>query len=249
VTDSTRITEEDRASLGSWIGDGEAVRILEEAAPSSYDAACRYWRTPFETTTLSPRMTELILLAMHGATSSLNQEAVVRHVRRACAAGATASDVINVMVTIIGQANHSLYTAVPILEEELIGLGASLIDQDADDETLALAKNEFVKARGFWNPSREIIARVMPEYFVALTGISTDSWIHGSLTVKERLLVLIGINSTITHSYEPGLRAHIRRALEHGATQTEILDVFQLAGLMGLEGLVLAARALSQEGR
>jgi alkylhydroperoxidase/carboxymuconolactone decarboxylase family protein YurZ len=86
----------------------------------------------------------------------------------------------------------------------------------------------------------------MPEYFQALTRISTDSWLGGSLTVKERELICIGIDCTVTHNYEPGLRLHIRRALQHGASSAEILEVFQLAGLLGLEGYVIAGRALAQ---
>jgi alkylhydroperoxidase/carboxymuconolactone decarboxylase family protein YurZ len=234
--------------LESLIDDDDAVRLLQAVAPSAYAAVSRYWATPFNTMTLTPRMTELVLLAMHGATSSLNADAVVRHVHRALAVGATPGDVIDVMVTIMGQANHSLYMSIPMLEEELTASGRNLeFAESADDEAVARARETFVVARGFWNPSREVLARLIPDYFVALTGISTDSWINGSLADKERLLILIGINSTITHTYEPGLRSHIRLALQGGATQAEILDVFQLAGLMGLEGFVLAARALVED--
>jgi alkylhydroperoxidase/carboxymuconolactone decarboxylase family protein YurZ len=49
------------------------------------------------------------------------------------------------------------------------------------------------------------------------------------------------------HVYETGLRRHIRNAIGRGATRAEILQVFQLAALLGLEGYVIGARALFGE--
>ena len=85
----------------------------------------------------------------------------------------------------------------------------------------------------------------MPDYFKVLNGMSTDSWKNGSLSAKEREFVCIAIDCTVTHNYEQGLRLHIRNALGRGATRDEILQIFQLAALVGLEGYVLGGRALS----
>ncbi|HEX3678628.1 MAG TPA: carboxymuconolactone decarboxylase family protein, partial [Galbitalea sp.] len=71
-----------------------------------------------------------------------------------------------------------------------------------------------------------------------------ESWKNGPLSAKEREFICIAIDCTVTHSYEPGLRRHIRNALSHGATREEILQIFQLAALLGLEGYILGARAL-----
>jgi alkylhydroperoxidase/carboxymuconolactone decarboxylase family protein YurZ len=74
--------------------------------------------------------------------------------------------------------------------------------------------------------------------------MSTESWKSGALTAKEREFVCIGINCTVTHIYEPGLRRHIRKALGYGATREEICEIFQLAAVLGLEGYVIGAAAL-----
>jgi alkylhydroperoxidase/carboxymuconolactone decarboxylase family protein YurZ len=74
--------------------------------------------------------------------------------------------------------------------------------------------------------------------------VSTISWQDGSLTRKERELICIAIDCTITHTFEPGLRIHIRNALKEGATVHEILDVFKLASVIGLEGYILSAEAM-----
>jgi len=44
--------------------------------------------------------------------------------------------------------------------------------------------------------------------------------------------------------FEPGLAIHIRNALKKGASRDEILEVFHLAAVTGLEGYILGAEAL-----
>ena len=89
---------------------------------------------------------------------------------------------------------------------------------------------------------------MMPRYFTALSKLSTASWKEGALTRKERELIAIAIDCVVTHMFEPGLAMHIKCALQHGASRDEILGVFQLASLMGLETYVQGAEALFGSG-
>ena len=74
------------------------------------------------------------------------------------------------------------------------------------------------------------------------------TWKDGTLTRKERELICIAIDCTVTHMFEPGLALHIRGALQHGATREDILHVFQLASLTGLETYIQGAEALFGSG-
>jgi alkylhydroperoxidase/carboxymuconolactone decarboxylase family protein YurZ len=234
----------DLVQLEAVISDAEAVASLRAASPTSFTAASEFWRIPVEGRHLSSRMKELILLAMHATATALNVDALERHIHRARGAGATDEDIIDVLITIVAVANHALYSSVPILEEELQAAGIVDPDTLGPDSEFEAAKEEFIAARGFWNPDRDRLARLMPDYFRVLNDISTVSWKNGPLSAKEREFVCIGIDCTVTHSYEPGLRRHIRNALGHGATREEILEIFQLAALIGLEGYIIGARAL-----
>jgi alkylhydroperoxidase/carboxymuconolactone decarboxylase family protein YurZ len=89
---------------------------------------------------------------------------------------------------------------------------------------------------------------MMPDYYRALSKMSTESWKSGALTAKDREFVCIGIDCTVTHIYEPGLRRHIREALRYGATREEICEIFQLAAVLGLEGYLIGAAALFGTG-
>ena len=235
----------DLASLEAVIAEIADVDRLKSAAPSSFVAASEFWRVPISGPHLTPRMKELVLVAMHASVTTLNGDAVKRHIKRARVAGATDAEIVDVLVTIVAVANHALYFSMPILQEEVEASGIAAPEaSDEHNAEFEAIKKEFTESRGFWNPDREALARLMPDYYRALNAISTDSWVSGALTPKEREFVCIGIDCTVTHNFEPGLRRHIRNALKYGATREEILEVLQLSGLIGLETYILGARFL-----
>jgi alkylhydroperoxidase/carboxymuconolactone decarboxylase family protein YurZ len=230
--------------LAAVFSDRNVASRLREAAPATYAAAARFWRSAHSAPALSPRMKELVLLALHATATTLYADGVRRHIGRALAAGATEQDVLDVLFTIVGAANHALYFAVPVLMRELEAAHHPEAEPPPVTPEAQAIKEEFIRSRGFWNPQRDAIVQMMPEYFAALTGLTTEPWKQGVLTDKERELVCIAIDCTVTHMYEPGLAIHIRQALQKGASRNEILAVFQLAAVMGLEGYIRGAETL-----
>jgi alkylhydroperoxidase/carboxymuconolactone decarboxylase family protein YurZ len=230
--------------LREVLSSPEVASRLRAAAPSAYATCTRFWEDAFTERALTSRMKELVLIALHGTVTALDSEGVRRHVQRARAAGATPQDVLDVLVTIVGVANHALYFAVPVLMRELKEAGHPDAELPVVTARSQAIKEEFVRTRGFWNEQRDIIVRLMPDYFEALSAISMESWKNGPLTAKERELICIAIDCSVTHMYEPGLVIHIRNALRHGASRDEILEVFHLASLTGMEGYFLGAEAL-----
>jgi len=231
------------ANLDAVFSHPRVAARLKQTVPALHDAASNFWQSALNTDILPARIKELVLLALHGTVTSLHAPGIQRHVQRALDAGASAQDVLDVLLTITGVANHALYFAVPVLLRELEAAGDEAALPDVTDEAQAI-KDAFIRARGMWNPQRDVIARMMPQYFAALSKVSTVTWQHGSLTRKERELICIAIDCTVTHMFEPGLALHIRGALQHGASKAEILAVFQLAALMGLESYLCGAQTL-----
>lgn len=243
-------TPDDFGSFRRLLGDERTADLVERVAPSAFKAVSDFWRVPMDGPFLSARLKELILVAMHGSATSLDVPALKRHIARAKRAGATDADIVDVLVTVVALANHSLYVSLPIVEEEfdLASGDVATAETWAPDEDYERAKAEFIEARGFWNPDRERLARLVPDYCDVLNSVSTETWTNGPLTLKERSLVCVGIDSMITHSYEPGLRRHIRNAIAEGASRGEVLEVIQLSGLLGLEGYLLGAQAIAEAG-
>ena len=229
--------------LGAVFSDSDVPRSLAEVAPKLHEAATGFWQSALGPGALSPRMKELALVAMHSSATSLNAAGTQRHVLRSLQAGATPLDVLDVLITIAPTANHALYFAIPVLMKELKAADASVDLPEPTPEAQAI-KDEFIRTRGVWLEQRETVFRMMPKYFAALSKLSTASWTQGSLSQKERELIAIAIDCTVTHMFEPGLSMHIRSALQHGATCEEILDVFQLASLLGIETYIQGAEAL-----
>ena len=240
---------DDRPALADLIADDDVTELLRGVSPSSFEAASNFWRVAGGGGHLTPRMRELVLFAMHATVTALNIPGVERHIGRALAAGATEQDIVDVLITMVGVANHALYAAVPVFEEELERAGVAEPPDPSADAAFEEAKQEFIASRGFWNPDRESVARLMPDYFAALNQVSTESWKNGALTTKEREFICIAIDCTVTHSYPPGLRVHIRNALGQGARQAEIVEIFQLAASMGLEGYILAGRLFARRAQ
>lgn len=245
--ESSRPAYPDFASLRDVIDSDSAADRVRAASASSFDAASEFWRVPMSSPHLTARMKELILLGMHASVTTLNADAVGRHVHRARAAGASEADIVDVLITIVAIANHALYFSMPILLDELEAAGMAESKDSDNDAQFERIKEEFIASRGFWNADREPLARLIPDYYQALNSISTESWLNGSLTPKERSLVCIGIDSNVNHNFEPGLRRHIRNALKYGATRDEILTVFQLTGVIGLESYIVGARFVQSD--
>jgi alkylhydroperoxidase/carboxymuconolactone decarboxylase family protein YurZ len=240
------MTERNRADLDQVIGSPTNATRLRQLAPGGYPAAAAFWAAAFETTHLTPRMKELVLVALHASVSTVNESGIARHVQRAKAAGATEADILDVLLSIVGLGNHALYFAVPILIEELQarhkGGEPVLPPMRPDVEAI---KKDFIATRGFWNEERDNLARLMPGYFKALSRLSMEPWKSGSLLPWERELIYISIDAAVTHMHADGLRKHIGWALDRGATRDQILEVFHLVSLVAMEPYVLGCQAVA----
>lgn len=54
------------------------------------------------------------------------------------------------------------------------------------------------------------------------------------------------IDCATTHLFGPGLKIQIRNAIEKGAKPGEVMEVFELASLMGVQTVLLGAEALAK---
>jgi alkylhydroperoxidase/carboxymuconolactone decarboxylase family protein YurZ len=112
-----------------------------------------------------------------------------------------------------------------------------------------LLRAEFQRRHGHWGPVWEDLLSMDAEYFEAYLNLSSVPQKTGLLSPKVRELILVGVDASTTHLYEPGLRAHIRGALGHGATREEILEVFQLVSVLGIHAISLGFPVLIDEAK
>ena len=109
-------------------------------------------------------------------------------------------------------------------------------------------KERFETERGYW--SEEIWAAVLrldEDFFEAYLNFSAVPWKRGLLSPKVKELIYIAIDASTTHLYEPGLRQHIRNALKYGATQEEVMEVFELVSVLGIHTCTMGVPILVEE--
>ena len=92
--DGAALANDAAADLAAVFTSPQVAADLKACAPSAYGAAALFWSSANTRPALSPRMRELVLVALHGTISSLNGEALRRHVGRALEAGTWAIDAV-----------------------------------------------------------------------------------------------------------------------------------------------------------
>ena len=100
-------------------------------------------------------------------------------------------------------------------------------------------------------PWADWLAREDPEYARARLPVSALSTGEGrELSVRHREMVIIGILAF--RGRQDGVVAHMRRAIDHGATKRELLEAIQAAAVPGggptLSSGVNAIMLLEREG-
>jgi len=93
-------------------------------------------------------------------------------------------------------------------------------------------KSNGKSASPYGYPYWEWVAREDPEYVAARQPLSELSIGEGkALSVKQREMVIIGILAF--RGRKEGVIAHMRRAVDHGATKRELLEAIQSAAVPG----------------
>jgi alkylhydroperoxidase/carboxymuconolactone decarboxylase family protein YurZ len=103
------------------------------------------------------------------------------------------------------------------------------------------------QASGNWNPDWEPFAKLDPAWTDKAIAMAIAPAVTGSLDKKTLELIGIALDASCTNMYAPGVRRHIQRALNVGATKEEIIAVLQLASLQGLHSMCLGAPILLEE--
>lgn len=98
-----------------------------------------------------------------------------------------------------------------------------------------------------WNPLWEEFRKVAPDFLEAYLALRSVPMRNGPLPRKYKELILVAINVATTHLHGPGVRRHIRNALQHGATREEIVETIELTTVLGIHGFNLGVPILLEE--
>ena len=118
---------------------------------------------------------------------------------------------------------------------------------DASSSVPATPVTDRLRATGNFNPAWKEMAELDPVWLEKFLDMGIKPMASGVLDPKTLEFLAIAVDASCTHLYAPGVRRHIRRALELGATREEILAVLQCVAVLGIHSCALGVPILVEE--
>jgi len=106
---------------------------------------------------------------------------------------------------------------------------------------------DHLRASGGWNPNWDSFAELDPVWTEKFMDMGVAPLVRGALDQRTWELIAIAVDASCTHMYAPGVRRHIRKALELGVSKEEILAVLQAVSVLGIHSMSLGAPILVEE--
>lgn len=227
----------------TWGEPWDAVLRLD---PDFLLAYLDFSAVPWRHGTLEPKVKEFIYIAIDANATHMYLPGVRQHVAAALDAGATGQEIMEVLELAATLGIHAMNIGVPILTEVLreegLRTGPAPLNERQEE-----IKAEFTANRGYWHEFWDEMLELDPELLAAYTEFSSVPWRSGTLEPKLKEFIYIAFDTAATHLYVKGLKAHIKNAIGYGATAREILEVMEIASVLGIHGVTGAAPILAEE--
>jgi alkylhydroperoxidase/carboxymuconolactone decarboxylase family protein YurZ len=246
---STELTERKKKlrdefieARGYWSPFWDGLLELDE---DFFEAYTNFSSVPWRNGPLEPKVKEFVYIAVDAAATHLYVPGIRQHIKQAIGYGATAQEIMEVLELTATLGIHACNIGVPILFEELEAAGQA-VPRDMTERQAAL-KADFEAKRGYWHAFWEEVLLLDPDFFEAYTRFSSVPWVSGVLEPKVKELIYTAFDVSATHLYLPGLRLHIKNAIGYGATREEILEVIELASVIGIHSCIEGVPILMEE--
>jgi alkylhydroperoxidase/carboxymuconolactone decarboxylase family protein YurZ len=103
------------------------------------------------------------------------------------------------------------------------------------------------RAGGHWNQAWDEAITLDPDWVEKFLAMGLHPVTSGVLDPKTYELIAIAVDASCTHLYAPGVRRHIAKALDAGATPAEVMAVLQCVAVLGIHSMALGAPILAEE--
>lgn len=228
---------------GTWGDSWEAILRLDPEFLHTYQ---EFAAVPWRKNHLDDKIKEFICITVDANATHMYMPGVRQHIKAALELGATPQEIMEVLELSATLGIHAMNIGVPILVEVLTekGLRTGPAELTAYQEEI---KADFTKTRGYWHAFWDEMLELDPELFAAYTEFSSHPWRHGTLEPKIKEFIYIAFDTAATHLYVKGLKLHIENAVGYGATPQEILEVMEIASVLGMHAVTEGAPILAEE--
>lgn len=177
----------------------------------------------------------LLELAVRASVTTLDVEGSKRYMREALDLGATVDQVHEILMLVSGLGVHTLFETT----EHLHNLSSEQLDVQADS-ALDSDRNRLWERYVGSDPYRQrleeeipgflhALIRISPEAFAAFCEYCAVPWKTRNVRAVTKELVALAVDATPTHRYLPGMKLHLRNAIELGAGRAAIHEALMIA--------------------
>ena len=227
-------------SMGPW---DTALDTLRAWDPAWAESCATMTTNPWTSGILPRRFVELVGVGLNAACTNLNPDGTRRHIRAALRAGATREEILFVLKCASVMSIHSCSLGAPILLEEAQAAGV----KPASRTAAPTPASDTMKSVGQWNTVWDPFLELDPAWTDAFMATGIGIYGSGVMTPKDVELLSIALDASFTHMYAPGVRRHIKGALKAGASMEEIMEVFKLCVVQGVQACNLGVPILAEE--
>lgn len=107
-------------------------------------------------------------------------------------------------------------------------------------------KAHFIVQRGYWRPWTDTMLQIAPGFVQQYADYAGYPARTGPLSQRMVELIYVGLDASSSHLFESGLTTHMRRALEVGATHSDIIDVLHLVAVQGVASVCQASDIVAE---
>ncbi|TFZ04462.1 carboxymuconolactone decarboxylase family protein [Ramlibacter rhizophilus] len=235
AADAERVKAFFIAERGYWRPWAETMLGVSPAFLEQY---ARYAGYPARTGPLTPRMVELIYVALDASSAHLYEPGLHTHLKRALEVGVTPAEIFDVLHLVAVQGVASVCQATDILAE-LAGAddeGACAPGLQADIERLGPAHALALRA----------VARLDPGYAEVLIDFLERGRPAAGLSAGERSVVQLALHACFTAFNPEAVRQIVATALSQGVPRAELLQAIQLGAHLSVHGTALGVNVLRQ---
>lgn len=179
----SRDASESKQTLISNIGEAqwdETWDSIAKLSPELFEASVNLIAVPRKKRHLTPKVQELMSIAVDAASTHLYIPGIQKHIKAALKEGATQAEIVEVIELTGTLGIHACNIGVPLLVEVMKEEG--IYEQhptaakpfDAQREKL---KADFTKNRGYWHTFWEDFLALDPEFFEAYLNFSSVPWL------------------------------------------------------------------------
>lgn len=176
-------TSELKQKLVGEIGEAqwdETWESIAQLSPELFEASVNLIAVPRKKRHLSPKIQELMSIAVDAASTHLYIPGIQQHIKAALNEGATKAEIIEVIELTGTLGIHACNIGVPLLVEVMKEEGIYEQHPNAGkpfDARREKLKADFTKNRGYWHTFWEDFLALDPEFFEAYLNFSSVPWL------------------------------------------------------------------------